>query len=98
MAARSVDDIFHLRPNIVADLPLTDTQRWSAQRKALVVNAVRNGVISLEQACCSYRLSVEEFLAWQRALETHGVGALRGTRVQYYRNARQSAGPVEPRY
>ena len=54
------------------DLPPPDTKRWVARRKAVVVNAVRSGAISLEEVCRRYELSVEEFFAWQRAIETHG--------------------------
>lgn len=68
------------------DLPPPDTKRWVARRKAVVVNAVRSGAISLEEVCRRYELSVEEFLAWQRAIETHGVAGLRVTRLQIYRD------------
>ena len=47
------------------DLPPSDTVRWSPRRKASVVRGVRCGAISLEEACQRYRLSAEEFLAWQ---------------------------------
>jgi hypothetical protein len=53
---------------------------------AMVVNAVRAGEISLEEVCRRYELSVEEFLAWQRAIDTHGVPGLRVTRLQIYRD------------
>jgi Protein of unknown function (DUF1153) len=66
--------------------------RWSAYRKAALVNGVRTGEISLTEACQRYRLSTEEFSAWQRAVEVHGVGALRVTRVQYYGDASASDG------
>ena len=59
------------------DLPPPDTKRWVTRRKAVIVNAVRTGVISLEEVCRRYELSVEEFLAWQRAIDTHGVASLR---------------------
>ena len=49
--------------------------RWTQRRKALVVEAVRNGAISLTEACRRYELSVEEFRAWQRAVETDGEEA-----------------------
>jgi hypothetical protein len=52
----------------------------------VVVAAVRNGALSLEEACRRYHLSVEEFLAWQRAIETYGVPGLRVTRLQIYRD------------
>ena len=68
------------------ELPPPDTKRWVTRRKAVVVNAVRCGVISLEEVCRRYELSVEEFLAWQRAIETHGVPGLRVTRLQIYRD------------
>ena len=68
------------------DLPPPDTKRWVPRRKAVVVNAVRAGVISLEEVCRRYELSVEEFLAWQRAIDTHGVPGLRVTRLQIYRD------------
>jgi len=71
-------------PSDVIDLPPPNTQRWVARRKAVVVNAVRSGVISLEEVCQRYELSVEEFLGWQHAIETHGVPGLRVTRLQIY--------------
>jgi hypothetical protein len=76
-----------------ADVPPAETQRWFARRKAAVVSAVRDGRISLEEACRRYQLSAEEFLAWQRAIETHGVGALRVTRLQIYRDAPRLVNP-----
>jgi hypothetical protein len=68
------------------DLPPPDTKRWVTRRKAVIVNAVRAGVISLEEVCRRYELSVEEFLAWKRAIDTHGVPGLRVTRLQIYRD------------
>ena len=68
------------------DLPPSDTKRWVTRRKAAIVNAVRAGVMSLEEVCRRYELSVEEFLAWQRAIDTHGVPGLRVTRLQIYRD------------
>ena len=70
----------------VMDLPPPDTKRWVARRKAVVVNAVRSGAITLEEVCRRYELSEEEFLGWQRAIEAHGVAGLRVTRLQIYRD------------
>jgi hypothetical protein len=78
-------------------LPPSDTKRWVARRKAVIVDAVRRGLISLDDACRRYRLSVEEFHAWQRAIEAHGVAGLRVTRLQIYRDT-PPARPVKPRY
>lgn len=72
-------------PLTIADLPPPNTRRWVIRRKAEVVAAVRGGLITLEEACQRYQLSVEEFLAWQRAIERHGLAGLRATRVQQYR-------------
>ena len=74
------------------DLPAPDTKRWVVRRKATVVAAVRNGSLSLQEACRRYKLSVEEFLAWQRAIDRHGVPGLRVTRLQVYREAGEPGG------
>jgi len=68
------------------DLPPADTKRWIARRKAVVVAAVRGGALGIEEACRRYKLSMEEFLTWQRAIDRHGIPGLRVTRVQIYRN------------
>ena len=73
----------------MSDLPSPDTKRWVVRRKAVVVQAVRNGMISLQEACRRYNLSVEEFLAWQRAIERHGIPGLRVTRLQIYRDTEE---------
>lgn len=69
----------------VLDLPPVDTKRWVARRKASVVAAVCSGALSVQEACRRYRLSLEELLAWQRAVELHGIPGLRATRLQLYR-------------
>jgi transposase-like protein len=81
----------------VTQLPPPDTKRWVPRRKAAVVNAVRRGAISLEEACRRYGLSVEEYLAWQRAIESHGIAGLRVTRLQTYRDS-PPAWLAKPRY
>ena len=77
-------------PMTVHDLPPADTQRWVIRRKAMVVAAVRGGLISLEEACRRYTLSVEEFLSWQKAIDKHGLPGLRTTRIQLYRDSDQA--------
>lgn len=67
------------------DLPPPNTKRWVMRRKAEVVAGVRSGLISLEEACERYTLSVEEFLSWQRLIDKHGLRGLRATRLQEYR-------------
>jgi hypothetical protein len=73
------------RPLTLEDLPPPNTRRWVSRRKAEVVAAVRAGLLTLEEACQRYNLSVEEFLSWQRLIESHGVAGLRATRLQDYR-------------
>ena len=72
-------------PLTVADLPPRDTKRWVIRRKAEVVAAVRGGLLSLEEACTRYTLTVEEFLSWQQSIDAHGLAGLRTTRIQQYR-------------
>jgi hypothetical protein len=73
-------------PLTLADLPPPSTRRWVIRRKAEVVAAVRGGLLSLDDACKRYTLTVEEFLAWQHAIDRFGLAGLRATRVQQYRN------------
>jgi hypothetical protein len=72
-------------PLTITDLPPAGTQRWVIRRKAEVVAAVRGGLLSLEEACERYTLTVEEYLSWQRSIDKHGLAGLRTTRIQQYR-------------
>ena len=72
----------------IEDLPPPGTKRWVIRRKAEVVAGVRGGLITLEQACRRYRLSVDEFRSWERLLRAHGLPGLRITRVKKYRRPR----------
>ncbi len=72
-------------PLTLNDLPKPDTVRWVIRRKAEVVAAVRGGLLTFDDACNRYGLSAEEFMAWQRSIESHGIAGLRTTRVQQYR-------------
>ncbi|MGZ3326824.1 MAG: CtrA inhibitor SciP, partial [Xanthobacteraceae bacterium] len=56
-------------PLTIADLPAPGTKRWVIRRKAEVVAAVRGGLLSLEEACSRYTLTVEEFLSWQYSID-----------------------------
>ncbi|MGE3301790.1 MAG: DUF1153 domain-containing protein [Hyphomonadaceae bacterium] len=72
-------------PLTLADLPPANTTRWVIRRKAEVVAAVRGGLLTLEDACKRYSLTLEEFDAWRAAIEQHGLAGLRTTRLQQYR-------------
>ena len=78
----------------IEDLPPPGTRRWVIRRKAEVVAGVRAGLITLEEACARYTLSVEEFLSWQRSIDRHGMRGLRTTRLQDYRAAARRSGAM----
>jgi hypothetical protein len=81
-----------------ADAPSLDDQipelpslgrRWTVRRKAAVIEAVRGGWVPIEEACRLYNLSVDEFLAWERDIDRHGLHGLRTTRYQIYRDTEE---------
>jgi transposase-like protein len=80
----------------MGELPPANTKRWVVRRKAAVVAAVQAGKITLEEACLRYQLTEEEFRAWQRAYDAHGLPGLRATRLQQYRTP-SSPRPRRPR-
>ena len=82
-------------PITLDTLPHPSTVRWSILRKARVVAGVRAGLITLEEACERYTLTVEEFLSWQLLIDRHGLRGLRVTRLQDYRRYDQPA-PESP--
>ena len=79
-------------PLSIEDLPPPDTKRWVVRRKAEVVAGVHAGLISIEEACQRYELSMEEFLSWQRMITNHGLMGLRVTRLQDYRSQADDTG------
>jgi len=70
-----------------ADLPAKSTRRWVASRKALVVKAVRYGLMAENEALLTWDLSPEELESWMRAVDSHGENALKATAVQRFRHA-----------
>ena len=72
-------------PLTLADLPPPDTKRWVIRRKAEVVAAVRGGLLSMDEACERYTLTIEEFLNWNALIDRHGLAGLRATKVKEYR-------------
>jgi transposase-like protein len=70
---------------------MTTGPRWTARRKADVVEAVRSGRITLDEACRRYALSVEELTGWEKALDRYGSPGLRVTRLQVYRETEPGA-------
>ena len=73
-------------PLTLDSLPPPGTTRWVVRRKAEVVAAVNGGLLSVDDACRRYSLSVEEFAGWQRAVDRSGMPGLRVTRIQHYKS------------
>ena len=73
-------------PLTIADLPPANTRRWVVRRKAEVVAAVNGGLLSVDDVCARYSLTLEEFASWQRAVDRSGMPGLRVTRIQHYRD------------
>jgi len=73
-------------PLTLNTLPPPSTTRWVVRRKAEVVAAVNGGLLSVDEACKRYGLSVEEFASWQRAVARSGMQGLRVTRIQHYKS------------
>ena len=68
-----------------ADLPPKETRRWVASRKAVLVQAVANGLIPRAEDLERYELSEEEFALWTEAVQKHGIAGLKVTAIQKYR-------------
>lgn len=63
------------------------TDRWTAARKAQIVAAVKNGLITEKELKEKYAMSCDEFLSMEKSINMFGVRGLRTTRVQDYRRA-----------
>lgn len=59
--------------------------RWTAGRKAELVQAVAAGMLTVRQVCTRYGVSEEEFAQWQALYALDGKRALRVTQAQRYR-------------
>ena len=68
-----------------SELPPTDTKRWVASRKAIVVLAVQTGLVDMAEVCSMYEISKEEFISWVNAVKSHGISGLKITKLQNYR-------------
>ena len=76
-------------------LPSPDTKRWVVRRKAQVVAAIKNGILSVEEALNRYAISEEELRSWMVLLDNHGVRGLRTTRLQEYQPVHARIGFLE---
>jgi hypothetical protein len=57
--------------------------KWSAQRKATVVIAIRSGMLSRVEAYERYMLSEEELSRWEEAFDRDGIGGLLAKRESH---------------
>ena len=73
-------------PLSLDSLPAPQTTRWVVRRKAEVVAAVNGGLLSIDEVCERYSLTIEEFASWQRSVDRSGMQGLRVTRLQHYRD------------
>jgi len=64
------DALFFIGPDgkqiKLSQLPPRGLIRWRPRHKALVVAAVRHGLITVDEACKRYNLSTEKYLSWYR--------------------------------
>ena len=78
LCSQAQDKVMPRRPKVkrsltLADLPAPSTNRWVIRRKAEVIAAVHGGLVSLEEVCRRYTLTVEEFLSWQSLIDRQGT-------------------------
>lgn len=73
-------------PLTLDSLPPAGTTRWVVRRKAEVVAAVDGGLLTFEEVCDRYGLTMEEYAGWKRAVERSGMPGLRVTRIQHYKS------------
>ena len=72
--------------------------KMSQEEREAFLAALHVGVISIEEACRRYRLSIEEFGSWQRLIDEYGLLGLRATYVKQYRKPGPGAdAPSHPR-
>ena len=73
-------------PLTLESLPPPSTTRWVPRRKAEVVAAVHGGLLTIDEVCERYDLTLEEFASWHRDVERSGLQGLRVNRLQHYRD------------
>jgi hypothetical protein len=70
------------------NLPSPRLKRWSAHRKAEVLALVECGLLSVDDACARYGISLDEFLSWKSLSRVAGVRGLHVNRIQDHRPRR----------
>lgn len=68
-----------------APITLPDRRaRMTPGRKALIVEALRRGMLTHTRACELYDLSLEELNGWLERASTHGTRGLAVTKLQEF--------------
>ena len=80
----------------LGDLPPAKPARWVLSRKAIVVEAVRGGLLSVEDACWRYSLTLEEFFTWRAKVERRHSGASSAQRREDGQRLAHDAARREP--
>lgn len=88
----------YCEPLALENLPPPETYRWMPRLKAQVVAAVNAGLLTTEEACLRYSLTVEEFVSWQRAFDRLQFAGWQVARMQHYRelHGRRNQSDVRP--
>lgn len=60
-------------------------RRWTPLRKAQVIYATRNGLMTIAEVCEKYTLTDEEFMGWCSLFDRHGIDGLRSNSLKLYR-------------
>lgn len=76
------------------NLPPANGSRWTPKRKAQIVAAVAGGLLSVEEACATYSLSLQEFADWRKAIEDEGLGGLRAGQPHKGRGKDEQVDPI----
>ena len=53
----------------LAQLPRRGLKRWLPRHKAMVVAAVRHGLLTFDEACKRYAPYAEEYLSWHSSFD-----------------------------
>lgn len=53
--------------------------RWTAKRKALLIEQVRDGIVTLDTALKVHNISVDEFAVWRRDYAAGGKALLKAS-------------------
>jgi hypothetical protein len=67
-------------------LPVGTRIRWVPRRKAEVVAAVTGGLLTVDDACERFGLTLEEYTSWERGVRQKGLRGLRATPCKNGRN------------